>query len=354
LMSVTQRTWRPLLVWGAAGALAVLVALPLLWPALQGFGQSERNAGLAVSHASTFNLPAWPLVASFVLGPLANPVLSGIKIDASDPLYNLAIAFSLINVPLLAGLVLKRRWNATEACLILLAMLAGLCLVRPDWLGELFARLPLLKSLRWPYREVAVLHFFTHALFLFAFRGLACKALGGVVVGVGVLAYALVFLNTAPTLYLFELDRRLIISGEADRFWNDVKRQHDIRAGSPLFIVEAPPRFILLTRPHVPFSLLAGYNFASLFRITNVSGYSPTPPPGARWLEEEIGVRPWFWGGIFQQPQADAIVAARPGAQKIVLTGMFPVQIELFRGTGELRYELDAEHGRVRALPARE
>ena len=350
LAAIVQRRVRPILVWAGAGLVTLILILPLLWPAIVGFSQTSRSAGVSTAVQSADNIALPALSVAFLLGPLCQGLVGGIPIDLSDPTYNLAIAFALVNLPLVGFLVWKRGWNALEIGLAALALLTMVFIARPHWLAEIFSSLPLLKSLRWPFREIAVLHFFTHALFLVAFRPLTRRpARTTVLAGCagGMLAFALVFLCTAPTFWLFEPDRRLIISGEADRYWDALKENHGLDSGPRRFVVEAEPPVLMRYRSSVPFSLLGGFNFASLFRVHNVDGFSVTPPPNAQWLKKELGVESWFWGGVFSTRAVDRIVAAHPDIQRIVLTGMPMATWKIFNGAETEIYRYDFRSGQI-------
>ena len=352
-MAVVQRRWQPVCVWVGAGILAIVIASPLLVPALAGFGQDTRSAGLTVGQASYQNVPFLPLVASFFLGPVSHAFQEGIPIDLSDPLYGLSIVFALVNLPLVAAVVCRRRWNALELCLATGALCAAVSIIRPHWLGELYAHLPGLRSLRWPFREIATLHFFTHALFLFVFQpALAgAKRLAALAGGiVGALSYALVFLCVAPTFWLFAPDRRLLTSGEADKYWQELKSSGGFRADAP-YIVEAEPQVLGPWRPAVPFTVLGGFDHAATFRVRNLNGFSATPPAAARRLAQETGADAYFWGGVYTHEAAMKLVAARPGTQRIVLVGMAPTRWVVVSGASVRRFIIGADH-HIQALPS--
>lgn len=335
-VSVAQRRVRPMVTWAVGGVLTLACILPLLWPALQGFGESGRSGGLTVARASVSKLESGSLLSSFLFGPGSFAFLKGIRIDLSDPVYNLAIAFSLLNIPLVCLLFSRRRWTALEIVAVGGALAAGLCIVRPGWLGEVMLRLPLLRSLRWPFREVGVLLFFTHMLFLLRYRGWPQRLPGLLLGAITTGTFVLVFLCAAPTFWLFEVDRRLIMSGAADRFWDEVKAAHE---PGPLRIVPVvPPRLMMAARLKVPFTLLGGYNHASLFRVVSLGGYSPTPPTTGRWVAD-LGVIPYFWGGVFNDAAADVIAARYPAYHRLSLRGLSPTVIVLAEDAGERRYE---------------
>jgi hypothetical protein len=350
LAAWVRRSVQPLLVWVAAGTLTLVLILPMLWPAIAGFSQTTRSAGLTAGEASHNNVAPLSLAASFLLGPMAQQMIEGIRIDFSDRTYNLAIAFALVNLPLAALLASKRRWSRLETGLLVLGLIAAVWIDRPYALAKLLSTLPVLKSLRWPFREIAVLQFFTHALFLVGYRPLTARAprmialAGGIA---GAVIFALVFLSVAPTFRLFETDRRLIISGEADRYWNALRTSRGQNAGFPRFAVQADPHLVMPSLSEVPFALLGAFNYASLFRVPNIIGFSITPPPNAVRWEAELGVKHWFWGGIYAQSQIARIIAAQPDVQPIVLTGMKPATWRVFAAPASENFRLDTDSGRV-------
>jgi hypothetical protein len=354
LAAWVRRNGAPIFIWAGAGLLTLLFILPLLWPGIVCFNQTTRSAGFQVAEASRNNVPGGSLVASFLLGPMAQQLLvKGIRIDLSDRFYNLAIAFSLVNLPLAGLLAWKRRWTALETGLLALGLVVAVGVARPPWLAEITARLPVLRSLRWPFREIAVLQFFTHVLFLVSFGPLVARAprltaLAGALGGAAI--FALVFLSAAPTFALFEPDRRLITSGEADRYWDQLRARHG-GAGFPRFIVQAEPRLLWPARADVPFAVLGAFNYASLFRVPNISGFSNVPPPNGLWPETELGIKHWFWGGIYGDRQTARIVAAHPDIQSIELTGLRPAAWRVFDGAATENFRLDAATGRVVQLP---
>ena len=358
LLSLAQRRWQPLAVWAAAGLLPLLLSLPLLWPAMASFQHTSRaSVGIAADVASRFNVPAGSLAASFFLGPASNVFLKGISFDLADQLYSLSIAFALVNLPLLGLLCVKRRWTAVEGSLLAGLLVSALFIVRPVWLANVFASLPLLHSLRWPFREIILLNFFAHALFLMAYQPPARNGARRVVLGaatLGTAIYALVFLCVAPALWLFEPDRQAIMSGEADRYWNMLKASDGPGVDGTRFEVEAGWKVLLPRRERVPFALIGGFNYAALFRVNNVSGFSVTPPLGADWLEKDTGVAPYFWGGVFAPVQARRITQVHPDIQRIALTGILPVATwQIFDGRSVRAFSYDAKTGRVQAQSAR-
>lgn len=320
-------SWQPILRYAAGGALALLLALPMLAPTLGGFSSGSRSVAMSVAQASSLNIPPLPLLASFLLGPVSVSLVEPVPLHpSSDPLFHCALVFALINLPLVVLLVRHRQWSRLEGSICAVIALLGLFIVRPDWLGQTLAHVPLYRSLRWPFREVGLLQFFTHFLLLLLLGPATWKwARPSAIVGAAM--FGLVFLNAPPTFQPFALDRKLILSGETHRFWEQVKNDY----GRPLKIVVSgnPDDFYSSRNPAVPFSILGSYNYASIDGLVNVSGYTPTPPASAH-LDH---VSPFFFSGIFGHREAIYLQQRDPTLLRVSLLRIDPAIVETARGT---------------------
>jgi hypothetical protein len=104
---------------------------------------------------------------------------------------------------------------------------------------------------------------------------------------------------------------------------------------------------LMSSRTEVPFALLGAFNYASLFRVRNIAGFAVTPPPNCLWVQKKLGVKPWFWGGIYSDWQIQRITAALPDVQPIVLIGMQPPTWRVFGGANAEYFRLDELSGQV-------
>jgi hypothetical protein len=344
LLAVSQKSARPLIVLAAGAAIMLLVASPLLWRAFAGFSQSDRHESLLPIQASQFNVPLLKLTTSFVLGPLAQLFGPGVRIHYADALFTTALSFALINVPLVCLLFGKRKVSALEWCLIASAVVCIVFLMRPMWLANALAHVPLFKSLRWPFRELGVLAFFSHFLFVLNFKSLSTRALR-ISSAVGAALLALVFFNPAPSFNTLALDQRLILSGKAAAFWRSIADDT-----KPQIIVAADPNLMRSHIHEVPFPLLGAYDYASLLGIVNISGYSPTLP--ASGLQKEI--RPYHHSGIFHPVHAAFIASHHPEVMKVTLLSVSPTYIEIAQRDNKRYFHFDATTERITevALPA--
>jgi hypothetical protein len=187
-------------------------------------------------------------------------------------------------------------------------------------------KIPLLRSLRWPFREVADLNFFLHLLALLNFSSLFHRTIRlGLFAGAA--SFLVIFLGPAPTFNPMNVDRSLILSGRTAAFWRTLQE----RLGQkPRVIVAGYP--VLTLGPQIrlaPFSLLGAFNYAALFNFANVSGYSPTQAGSA--LTQ--GYRPYHFGGIYFNPHAEKIWMQHPELTLVELLRNRPAIIRVRHAT---------------------
>jgi hypothetical protein len=212
---------------------------------------------------------------------------------------------------------------------------------RPVWLAELIVQIPLVKSLQWPFRELWLMHFAAHTFLLLNYRAVKPLALK-FLVAASVVFFALVFLNRAPTFYLFDLDRRLVFSGEADRYWSKLIREN---GAPPRVLVGIHPVYINLARDYVPFTLLGTYNFGSLFGFISQSGYTFTVAVNDR--DDADKPRPYWFPGAYTPADAQALWQDDPTVWRIDLTGLRPAEWTISYGERRRRFQLIEETGNV-------
>jgi len=341
VVSVGTRNGRPALRLIAAGVLLGLVTLPLLLPSFAGFQDSPRAAGVSIEAASASRIPLIPLALTYMLGPVCGRFWGGLLVHGADPVFNLSLAFAFANLGILASLVLVRRLSVLSWAMVACFAAAALMVTRPAWLAELIVHIPLVRSLQWPFRELWLLHFAAHTFLLLNYRAvkpLALKCVGAA----SVVFFALVFLNRAPTFYLFDLDRRLVFSGEADRYWSKLIREN---GAPPRVLVGIHPVYINLARDYVPFTLLGTYNFGSLFGFISQSGYTFTVAVNDR--DDADKPRPYWFPGAYTPDDALALWQDDPTVWRIDLTGVRPAEWTISYGEVRRRFRLIEDSGQV-------
>ena len=244
LICCYRRSFQPLLNWVVANAITLIMILPILLPALDGFLHSLRSAGLSVEMLQRFAMPAPLFPISFLFGNFFEMAayFAGIHNAAMFVFPRmptlLACAAALVRFPALLG---RSRWTLLEkGCLGFLCLLAIL-IVRPLWITEGMSHVPFLKSMRWPFREILQFQFFFHLLLVLRPRGGSAVFLKRLSF-VSLVLFALPLFFTRPlSLNPLALDRQAIFSSQGDRFWAQVKTL--LRPGDQIATVIDPDLF---------------------------------------------------------------------------------------------------------------
>jgi hypothetical protein len=209
-----------------------------------------------------------------------------------------------------------------------LLFLAALVVVRPVFISEIMARLPLLKSMRWPFRELLQFQFFLHLLLVVRPPGFTARnqlrlaVFSTLIYVVPMLAYKI-----PPTLNTTKADRHLVLSGELGTYWRHV--QTYLRPGDRIAVL-LPLKLYLDHSYDIPFSLLPAFNYAGLAGVPSAGGYSQTPPKDQLYLKT-FTVYPF---GVWQPEQKAALLAEQPALKFVTLESIEPLRISLGSGDG--------------------
>lgn len=328
-IAVYRRSFLPLVSWFLGYGIALLMVSPLLLPALLGFFDAERAEGLTTLTMSKFAFPAILFPFSYFLSTfsalLPNPFIFGTtQVYYSCAFVSCAAAWTLI--PALASRI---RWRFLEVlCLGLTAILAVM-IIRPLWVSNIMIHLPLLKSMRWPFREILQFQFFLHLFFVLRPLG-GSLAFQRLITFAGVFIYLFpLFFLPAPSFHPMRLDRELLFSGEGQLYWDKVKSH----LGPDDCIAAVADSKLINTRSFdVPFSLLGAYNFPVLYQVKSVTGYSVTTPRDQLYLK----TTPKLNIGLFDPSQKGAVAQERPNVWFITLESVAPLRITLSSPTGEV------------------
>ncbi len=327
-LAVQQRSWRPALCWGAGNLIALILVLPVLIPALTGFLTSARAGGVTPSDMLSNNVPAISFPVSIFFG------MALWWAHASDPglmnahsTYILAFGSSAAAWCVLPALTGRGGWRPLDRLTGALLVIVGLFVCRPAALNTVMTHLPLLKSLRWPFRELLQFQFFLHLFLLLRRPGFTPPWRRRLAwFGVAIYVLPLFTYRLPPTLNSMSWDRRLVLSGKDQVYWGQVRRllQPDDRVA-----VLIPTKLYGSDRFDIPYSLLGTYNYACIDGIINVSGYSSTAP--RRQLYTTVSYYPF---GACIPEYRGALLRDHPGMKFITLEGLQPVKITLSSGTG--------------------
>ena len=329
-IALWRRSFQPLFCWFAGNLIAPLLLAPLLLSIMDGFGHSVRIMGLPIKELSLFSIPAPVFSFSFLMGNWAEPValLHGDNtfktLDFPYLSSILACAAAWCIIPALFG---RSSWRSLDkVCLVISGGLIIL-IIRPDWLAVALYHLPFFRSMRWPFREGILFLFFIHLFLVLRFperpaRGMPALAVFSLVMFLAPLPFIRV-----PTLNAFFLDRQLLFSGQAERFWTGVKTQ--LKPTDEIVAVINWPYWKAHSKD-IPHTLLGTANYPEYFQVRCASGYSPTAPKDQLPLK----TRPWFWFGAFSDDQLRQVLAEKPGLRVLRILGTQPIQISLSNGAG--------------------
>jgi hypothetical protein len=335
-MSISRRSWLPLANWLIGYTVALVVILPLLIPMLEGFFTSMRSQGVTLQDMQANNVPVKDFLTSIFAGmtllPAKEFLISILPsktpwLDHSQlPLYTtytLALGASAAVWCLLPASVSRAKWRGLEVTTVALLVFGAILICRPVWITEIMMRLPLFRSMRWPFREFVQFQFFLHLFLLVRPPGLTAQARQvSAFFGTCLLVIPMAFYPLPPTFNSMNWDRELILTGGFERYWDQVrpllKPTDRIAVIIPLDIYE-DDRF------EEPYSLLGTYDYAILAGVVNAWGYSPTAPRDQVYTKTYA----FYPFGAYHPNQKQSLMAEKPDLKFITLESLRPLRITL-------------------------
>ena len=201
---------------------------------------------------------------------------------------------------------------------------------------------PVLHSTRWPFREITVLLFLVHLLFVLNYHLLPGRVRQAVCLVA--LAPLLVLLGASPpTLNPMELSRRLLISGAADEYWRALRPSLGNRPNLPCM----DPRLMRESKEEVPYPLMPSQNLAALFDVVSASGYSSS----SAFLLDRTRPAPFSPSGMYSPESGRAYQAVFPNVRLTIMRQLNPPQWSIIEDGRERRLTLDPVTLQIRELP---
>ncbi len=319
-ISLYQKSTRPLAVWLGGYALAVLILLPLLVPLIHGFYASSRSQGVILEDMQANNIPALFFPTSLFCGMALWIFHPG---ELPHTTYILALGSCAAAWCLIPALVSRAKWRGLEMVCLGLMVFVAILIIRPLWITKLMVHLPLFKSMRWPFRELLQFQFFLHLFLLIRPPGLTIRTQRRIAVfSATVLVVPLFLFVYPPTFNHMQLDRKLLLTGELDSYWNRVR---PLLKPTDRVAVLIPWKLYEDDRFQKPYSLLASFNYSALARVTNAAGYSPTVPKDQRYTK----TNPGYYFGAYTPEQRSALLEERPDLKFLTLESLEPMKITL-------------------------
>ena len=319
-MSISRRSWLPLANWLIGYAVALVVILPLLIPMLEGFFASMRAQGVTLEDMQANNVPVLQFPTSLFFG-------MGIWIINTHghpyTTYTLALGASAAVWCLLPAAVSRAKWRGLEVVTLAMMIFGAVLICRPVWITEIMMRLPLFRSMRWPFREFVQFQFFLHLFLVIRPPGLKAQLRQySAFFGTCVLIIPMMFYPLPPTFNSMNWDRELILTGGFERYWDQVR---PLLKPTDRLAVLIPMDLYLDDRFDEPYSLLGTYNYAALAGVVNAWGYSPTVPRDQTYTKT-YAIYPF---GAYLPRQKQSLMAERPDLKFITLESLHPLKITL-------------------------
>ena len=319
-VSVSRRSILPLGCWVGGCVLAVVVILPLIVPMLEGFSQSYRALGVTLDDMQQNNIP---------VGLFPTALFAGMAIWIINPpehmftTYTLALGSCAAAWCLLPTFISRAKWRGLEAASLGMVIFIAIMVCRPRWITEIMMHLPVLRSMRWPFRELLQFLFFLHLFLLLRPPG-STKLLRQTFAffGTGLLVIPMALYLFPPTFNCMDMDRRLLLSGEFDQYWAKVR---PLLKPTDRVAVLIPLAIYTQDRFEEPYSLLATYNYAALAGVINASGYSQTAPRDQLYTKTYA----YYPFGAFVPEQKPALMKELPDLKFMTLASLRPLKITL-------------------------
>ncbi len=324
-MSVLRKSWSPLLVWAAGNLVALLITLPLLLPMFHGFAETQRSMGVTAVEMEDGRIETGLLGVSVMAGMAMWMLFPGFH--PTEWTYRNALCSCAAAWLIFPALLSRAKWSGLQKVIFGLLILSAVMIIRPHWVSELMVRLPVIRSMRWPFRELVQFLFFFHFLLLlrpsffrpFAQRLLATGSAVAMVVPMVLYAFP-------PTFNAMPLGRQMIFSGEFEQYWAQVRSL--LKPSDRVAVLI--PFDLYENAPERPGGVIGTFNYAMLARFTNASGYSHTAPVSQLYTK----TIPRFPDGSYDIEQKADLLAERPELKFITLESMRPLRVTLSSGNG--------------------
>ncbi len=319
-ISIGMRSLQPLGNWLIGYLVAVVVISPLLVPMMSGFSASMRSQGVTLEDMQANNIPALEFPMSLFSGMalwLGNPS------HHPNVTYTLALGASAAVWCLVPAFMSRANWSGLEIVTLVMAFIGAVLICRPLWVSEIMMQLPLVRSMRWPFRELLQFQFFMHLFLLIRPPGLTEPLRRySAFFGTALFVIPLLLYSPPPTFNPMNWDRELIVTGGVDRYWAQVR---PLLKPTDRIAMLIPIELYTDDRFEEPYTLLGTYNYAILAGVVNAWGYSPTVPRDQTYTKTYA----YYPFGAYAPDQKKALMEERPDLKFITLESLRPLKITL-------------------------
>jgi len=326
-VSLQRRSIMPFASWLIGYTVAVIIISPLMIPMLEGFSQTLRAHGTTLSDMQSYRIPASQFPTALFLG-MAVWVFNTTYSVHEYTTYTVALGACAASWCLLPAAFSRGKWSGLEILSLGLMLLGVLLVCRPVWVSQIMLHLPLLRSMRWPFRELVQFQFFLHLFLILRSPGsLKLVQKMAAITGAAILIIPLFTYPLPPTFNAMNWDRELLMKGGFEKYWSQVR---PLLKPTDRVAVIIPIDLYLFDRFEEPYSLLGTYNYATMAGIVNIWGYSQTAP-----LDQvDIKIYAYYPFGAYRPEQREYLLSQRPDLKFITLVSLHPLKITLSSATG--------------------
>lgn len=319
-VSISRRSIVPVGSWAIGSALALAVTLPLLFPAMGGFFTSTRSMGVTIEDMQSNNIEASEFPTSLFIGMALWIIHPPAHAHVT---YSLALCSCAAAWCAIPAILSRARWRGLEIATLVVLLSTIIMVVRPIWISEIMMHLPVLRSMRWPFRELVQFQFFFHLFLLLRPPGLTVSHQRfSAVMGACVMVIPMFLYIIGPTLNEMPLGRKLLFSGDFDRYWDQVR---PLLKPSDRVAVLIPYKVYMNDDYEKPNGLFLSFNYSILARVVCASGYSHTSPPDQLYAR----TIPYYPNGAYEVSQQASLLSERPDLKFITLESLHPLKITL-------------------------
>jgi hypothetical protein len=315
-------SFQPLITWFSGYLIAIILISPLLVPMVEGFLESARSGGNGLDEMLKNKIALGVFPSAFLFGT-AFQYLNSPPPGTINGIFIFSTAGCAAAWCLFPALFSRAPWRYPEGLCLVLALVAVGLICRPLFVAQIMQHLPVVRSMRWPFRELVQFQFFFHLFILLrpiTWPGRVRSWL--MLAGSTLFVLPMLLFQVPPTFNLMSLDRQVILSGKLEPYWSQLRT---MIKPEDRYVVLVPDGTQQTDSMFVPFSLLGGYDYSMLVHAVNGSGYSQTPPANQYYLHTDL-CTPW---GAYHLTDCDALWREKPALKLICLEQIHPLRVTL-------------------------
>jgi hypothetical protein len=233
---------------------------------------NQRSTGLDIGVASRYSVPSLQMFGGYFAGALAGWVAEPVQIFQLPQNGCFLFSMSFSSLLFFAALRRCKQGGFLSHVFVFLLLIVIALVERPYFLSEGLAHVPIFKSFKWPFRQLMFLHFFI-TLWIALNLGRFSLRHAWKLMLPGLLITGLSLHEIGRPSFNDYGDRRLILSGAAEKFWATVRREIPEDA-----VLVGLDDLGLIRGWRYPLCLTGAVNFPAMYQVRMAGGYSFSKP----------------------------------------------------------------------------